>query len=679
MLQPIKTPADLAGNPPNLKPYFKTEISYLGKNCVVSDPKALRALVAIMDMNAVIGGAASHFGGPSAFAEIVSAVYAIAFEAGVNQSKPWHQCFNIVNDAGHCENVHYAVKANYQFADLSFSDLWKFRSIESPLTGHGENHLFPQGVLLSNGPLGSACPQSQGLALADHMTGNSRVTLAMISDGGVMEGEAKEALAAIPGFAKKGELAPYILIISDNNTKLTGRIDQDSFSLEPTFESLSILGWDVIKLDQGNNLEKCYQSINEAIAKATSNPKKPVAIWAKTVKGIGHKASEESSSGGHGFSLKSATDLSSFVTEVFQGDSVPAEISKWVEATLKREMDLKANKSASGPVYPELSAKSDKVQVGVAKAMINMAKKGVPIISVTSDLPGSTGVAAFRKEFPKQSIDVGVAESNMISVAAGLSKSGFIPVVDTFAQFGVTKGALPLIMSALSQAPVVGVFSHIGFQDAADGASHQALNYLAMTTGIPHTEVWSLSCAAEAEALMSQAFEEFYQLRSLGKVPPSYLFFLGRENFPLEYKPGTAYKLREHNVVLDFSTGADTDIMICPMGTLVPEAIKAAYQLKEQGVGSIVLHPGYLSSPNWGQLRPWLQKVGNRVLFIEDHQKIGGFASNWALSALEQGIGLKAKVLAVEGKFGQSAYSARELYQAHGMDASAIIRAANFK
>ena len=62
----------------------------------------------------------------------------------------------------------------------------------------------------------------------------------------------------------------------------------------------------------------------------------------------------------------------------------------------------------------------EKVQVGVAKALIQKRKEGLPIISVTSDLPGSTGVANFRKEFPECSIDVGIAEANMVSVAAGL-------------------------------------------------------------------------------------------------------------------------------------------------------------------------------------------------------------------------------------------------------------------
>src|SRR5690606_29012469 len=137
---------------------------------------------------------------------------------------------------------------------------------------------------------------------------------------------------------------------------------------------------------------------------------------------------------------------------------------------IETEKKIKAQKKES-------AEKSEKIQNGVSSALIRARKEGLPLVSVTSDLPGSTGVANFRKEFPDDSFDVGVAEANMFSVAAGMSKCGYIPVVDTFAQFGVTKGALPLTMAALSEAPIIAILSHTGFQDAADGASHQALTY----------------------------------------------------------------------------------------------------------------------------------------------------------------------------------------------------------
>ena len=94
---------------------------------------------------------------------------------------------------------------------------------------------------------------------------------------------------------------------------------------------------------------------------------------------------------------------------------------------------------------------------------------------------GRPASARFQKSFPDRYIEVGIAEANMVSTGAGFPKADSFPIVDTFGQFGVTKGNLPLTMAALSQAPVIALFSHVGFQDAADGASHQATTYFAAT------------------------------------------------------------------------------------------------------------------------------------------------------------------------------------------------------
>lgn len=289
MTKPIQIKSKLFGNPTQA-PQFKTIVkNHEGQEIAVADPAATRALVSLMDMNAVLGGAASHYGGPAAFAELMSSLYGYVFEQARKSNRPWHEMYHLVNDAGHCENGLYALKANYKVAGLDLNSLKKFRSIDSGLTGHGEVHCFPEGVFISNGPLGSALPQSQGLAMAESLAVDKRVTVTAISDGACMEGEAKESLAAIPGLAKVGKLGPFVLVISDNNTKLTGRIDKDSFSMSPTFKSLEILGWKLIELSEGNNLQKCFETLSTAIENAKANPGQPIAVWAKTVKGIGTK------------------------------------------------------------------------------------------------------------------------------------------------------------------------------------------------------------------------------------------------------------------------------------------------------------------------------------------------------------------------------------------------------
>ena len=240
-MKPIKAPNHLHPNP-KTPPKFRIQIrSRCGESVTLACPRATRALVALMDMQAALGGAASHFGGPSAFAEIMSALHGFMYKHSGEQNKNWHELFHFVNDAGHCENGLYALKANYQTAGVNFESLKDFRSIKSILTGHGEACLFPQGVFISNGPLGSGLPQAQGLAAAESFSENPRTTVVTISDGACMEGEAKEALASIPGLLGKGKLGAFICMISDNNTKLSGRIDDDCFSMKPSFKALSFL------------------------------------------------------------------------------------------------------------------------------------------------------------------------------------------------------------------------------------------------------------------------------------------------------------------------------------------------------------------------------------------------------------------------------------------------------
>lgn len=670
-INPLSVKNKLAGHE-NKTPQFAVTVQLQnGQKAQAADPKATRALVALMDMYAVLGGAACHYGGPAALADLMSALHAVVFKQAEVAQKNWYDVAHIVNDAGHCENGLYALKANYGMAGLDLNSLKKFRSLESGLTGHGEVHCFDQGVYLSNGPLGSAFPQSQGLALADKLSGQtSRTTVCVLSDGAAMEGEAKEAMSAIAGLAQKSLLAPYVLIISDNNTKLSGRIDQDSFSMAPTFNSLTALGWNVIKLENGNDLQACVNTIEQALQAAQKNPQQPVAIWAKTVKGIGTKKTADSASGGHGFPCKSPTELPEFLKEIYGADAVPALFGTWIEELISLE---KAIKAAAKPDTGE------KIQVGISKAMVNAFKKGLPVVSVTSDLPGSTGVAGFRKEFPQASFDVGVAESNMISTAAGLSKQGYIPVVDTFAQFGVTKGALPITMAMLSEAPIIGVFSHTGFQDAADGASHQALSYMAMLATIPGVDLYSLSSSEEAEVLMTEVIEKFAQAKTSGQKAHSAIFFLGRENFPKTFKTEEnkiSYVAAKPQVLKD-NTGLQKNVLILTTGSLVGEALQASEKLKQKNIGSLVVNQNCLNRIDIATLSSLLQKCGGHMVTVEDHQVLLGLGSFVSHQLAQAGVQFQVKSLGVQSQFGQSAYNAIELYRKHKMDSDSIVQVAS--
>jgi transketolase len=669
-LKPLELKSKLAGTPTRPPTYSVKVKNAQGQEVVLGDPQASRALVALMDMCAVNGGAASHWGGPAAFAEIISSIHGIMFAA---KDRPWFEAYNFVNDAGHCENGIYALRANYGFDGMTFQDLKGFRGIHSKLTGHGESHLNPEGVLLSNGPLGSALPQAQGLALADKVRKNDRVTICTVSDGASMEGEAKEAFAAIPGFAAKEKLNPFVMVISDNDTKLSGRISVDAYRMTPTFEAMATLGWNVIKIANGNHLPSVYLAMESAVQQAKANPKAPVCVWAKTVKGFGVRSAVESASGGHGFPLHNAEKFVDFIKEIyFGGSELPAELADWARALHSDWEQKEAAKKAKPPAAPAANAvKKEKIQAGLAKGAVRAAQEGFPVYSISADVEGSTGISFFQKSFPERFVEVGVAEANMISTGAGFSKSGFIPIVDTFGQFGVTKGNLPLTMSALSQAPVIAIFSHVGFQDAADGASHEATTYFAALSAIPHTVVIACSCADEAEALMFEAIKRTAHEREQGHHGESVVFFVGRENYPLHWQENAQYKWGKAEVL---ATGTDVVILAC--GPLVGRAIDAGRQLKEQKISATVIANPFINRVDLKTIGPAVEKCGGRVITIEDHQIIGGMGAQVAHVLAQAGVVHRMKSIGIEGEFGRSAYVAEDLYQKYGLTAARIIEAA---
>jgi transketolase len=670
-LTPMNIPSKLAPTPAGPPKYWVNVKNAKGEAVVLGDPKATRALVALMDTEAVNGGAACHWGGPAAFAEIVAAIHGIMF---ATKDRPWHEAFNFVNDAGHCENGIYALRCNYGFDGMTFEDLKWFRSIRSKLTGHGESHLNPQGVFLSNGPLGSALPQSQGLALADKVRKNDRITICTVSDGASMEGEAKEAFAAIPGLAAKDRLNPYLLVISDNDTKLSGRITHDAFSMEPTFSAMSDLGWNVIKVQDGHDLQTVYQALENGLAQARAHPRAPVCLWVKTIKGYGVRATMESSTGGHGFPLPNGEKIIDFVNEIYFGAPVPAELAAWALA-LRRAWEQKETakkaKAAETPAAAAPAIKKDKVQSGLGKGAVRAALEGLPVYSISADLEGSTGMSYFQKSCPDRFVEVGVAEANMISSAVGFSKAGFIPIVDTFGQFGVTKGNLPLTMSALSQAPVIAVFSHVGFQDAADGASHEATTYLAATSAIPHTVVISCSCADEAEALMYEAIKRQANARLEGHDGESVIFFVGRENYPVRLLDNPNYDWGKAQVLAE-----GNDVVIAACGPMVGRVLDAGRQLKEKGVAATVLSNPFINQVDIQTIGAAVKKCSGRIVTIEDHQIICGMGAQLSHALARAGILHRMRSLGIRGEFGQSAWVAEQLYEKHGLTAAALVEAA---
>jgi len=376
--------------------------------------------------------------------------------------------------------------------------------------------------------------------------------------------------------------------------------------------------------------------------------------------------------GGHGFPLANGEKIVEFVNEIYSG-LTPPELADWAKALRvdweQKEAARKA-KAAAAPA-PAPSVKKDKIQAGLAKAAIKAAQEGLPVYSISADVQGSTGISTFHKSLPDRFLEVGIAEANMVSTGAGFAKAGFIPIVDTFGQFGVTKGNLPLTMAALSQAPVIAMFSHVGFQDAADGASHQATTYFAAVSAIPHTTVISPSCANEAEALMYQAIKRQADDRTRGKDGESYIFFVGRENYPVYWVEGATYLWGKAQVLQE-----GNDVVLIGTGPLLGKAIEAGKKLAEQGIKATVINNPFINKVDLDTIGGAAKACSGRLVTIEDHQAVCGMGAQISHALSEAGIAHRIQTLGIRGEFGQSAYVAEHLYEHHGLTAAKMADAA---
>jgi transketolase len=219
---------------------------------------------------------------------------------------------------------------------------------------------------------------------------------------------------------------------------------------------------------------------------------------------------------------------------------------------------------------------------------------------------------------------------------------------------------------------VVAAFTHAGFQDAADGASHEATTYFAAVSSIPHTLAIAVSCSEQAEALMHAAFRRIAEDRQAGKDGESALFFAGREDFPARVGDRPAgYPWGKATVI---RPGKDVVLVAC--GPMVPLALEAAELLAKDGKQATVIDNPFVNRPDLATIKPAVTAAGGKLVTIEDHQIVGGMGAMLVHALSLDGVALRAASIGMHGEFGRSAYSARELYEHFGMGSKDILAAA---
>ena len=293
---------------------------------------------------------------------------------------------------------------------------------------------------------------------------------------------------------------------------------------------------------------------------------------------------------------------------------------------------------------------------GYGKGLVALGKEHDDIVVLDADLAGSTKTGMFAKEFPDRHFNCGIAEADMMSVAAGLAASGLKPFASSFAMFASGR-AYEQIRNSIGY-PALNVkigASHGGMSVGEDGASHQCCEDFALMRSIPGMVVICPADGVEAEAATIAAYEH---------EGPVYLR-MGRLAVPVFHEEGFQFTIGKGEVMRD-----GNDIAIIANGLMVYEAIQAGEQLAELGINARIINMSTIK-PLDEELVLKAAKECGKVITCEEHNVIGGLGEA-VCSFLSENYPTPVKRIGVNDQFGFSG-PAYEVLEAFGLCASHIV------
>ncbi|MEK5039834.1 transketolase [Sporosarcina sp. FSL K6-3457] len=576
----------------------------------------------------------------------------------------WFNRDRFVLSAGHGSALLYSLLhlAGY---DVTIDDLKNFRQWGSRTPGHPEvNHTH--GVEATTGPLGQGIAMAVGMAMAEaHLAATfnkdklsivDHYTFALVSDGDLMEGISHET-ASLAGHLGLGKL---IALYDSNDISLDGDLDK-SFS-ENTEQRFKAYGWQVIRVEDGNDVNE----LRNAIQQAKENVDQPTLIEVKTIIGYG-SPNKSNSSASHGAPL--GQDEVKLTKEVYNWNHeefhVPEEVyadfnkkigengaeaeAKWNEvlATYKANYpelaqqlelaiqgELPLNWDQGLPVYEV--GKDTLATRASSGEILNAIAKTVPnFIGGSADLAGSNntmikGEADFsRDNYAGRNIWFGVREFAMAAALNGMALHGGLKVyAGTFFVFSdYLKPAMRL--SALMNVPVTYVFTHDSIAVGEDGPTHEPIEQLASLRTLP-----GLSLIRPADANETQAA---WRLALESTDTPTALV-LTRQGLPtLEGTKEQAYEgVKKGGYVISKGEKEMPDALLIATGSEVQLAVASQKALKEKGIDVNVV-----SIPSWDRFKVQDAAYKNEVIPPHVTARVGiemGSSFGWERFVGNQGV-----------------------------------------
>ena len=290
------------------------------------------------------------------------------------------------------------------------------------------------------------------------------------------------------------------------------------------------------------------------------------------------------------------------------------------------------------------------------EALLDIGKTNSNLIVVSCDLSGATKTKAFGKEFPERFIEVGIAEQNGLSIAAGLAMEGYRPFISSFGAF-ITRRAYDQIMisGAYNKASIVIVGTHAGLAIGKDGATQMGIADINVMKGVPGLEIFQPADARETSQIVNYLAtnDNLAYLRLSRKPQP----FVTPEN----------YKFKFNNSV---TLVKGDDLAIFATGDTVLNSIEGAKILSSESINVAVINVSTLKPIDKKTIVKYAKKTKG-IVSIEDASVIGGLGSSICDVIAGEGLGTKVKKLGIQDCFGESGDPA-DLYKKHKLDVDGI-------
>lgn len=296
---------------------------------------------------------------------------------------------------------------------------------------------------------------------------------------------------------------------------------------------------------------------------------------------------------------------------------------------------------------------------GFGEALLELGKNNPRVVALCADLSESTRMLAFKEQFPERFIEVGVAEQNLATLASGLANYGKIPFIASYAAFSPGRNNEQIRTTiSLNKVPVKIVGSHAGLSVGPDGATHQALEDIALMRAQPNMTV--ISPADREEARKATLAAALYD-------GPVYIR-IAREKTAVITTNGSPFEIGKAQL---FWLGENPQVTVFATGPLVHNALLAAKELQSEIAVSVI---------NIATIKPLDERAvtaaaknTGAVVTVEEHQVAGGLGSAIA-ETLARTNPVPMEFVGVKDRFGQSGEPA-ELWKEYGLDVQDIVLA----